>query len=163
MTDTPTNNQNNGLTDQNPPKPVRLKPKQKKTIELYFDPNSQTYGNLYKSALMAGFRPSYALNIANRKPLWLSETVESTLKLEQDHIIRGVQNIATKDNIDSRSPDDTRLKAFETLGTWAGLAQQQQTNVTIVQPILAGDSHKQLDNNNVIDVTPENKKPDTKE
>lgn len=163
MTDTPTNNHNNGLTDKKPLKPVKLKPKQKLTIEYYFDRHSETFGNLYKSALKAGFRPSYALNIASNKPLWLSETVESTLKLEADHIIQGVQAIALGDSINSRSPDDTRLKAFETLGNWAGLSQQQQTNVTIVQPILAGASYKQLDNNNVIDVTPEKQRPDTKQ
>lgn len=140
-------------TDE-PPKPIKLKPKQKKTIELYFDPVSETYGNLYKSALMAGFKPSYALNIANRNPLWLSETVESTLKLQQEHIIRGVQHIATKKDINSRSPDDTRLKAFETLGNWAGLAQNTGTTVNIVTPILGGDSAQHArDNTNTIDIT----------
>ena len=127
------------------PRPKRLNPKQKKTIEYWFDPNSETYGNLTRSAIKAGFRPKYALNLASHKPLWLYENVESTLKLEQEHIINGVQNIALKDDINSRSPDDTRLKAYETLGNWAGLTQKQGTTVNIVTPILGGDSVKTSD------------------
>lgn len=142
------------LTDK-PPK--RLNPKQKKTIEYWFDPNSETYGNLTRSAIKAGFRPKYALNLASNKPLWLYETVESTLKLEKDHIINGVQQIATNPNVDSRSPADTNLKAFELLGNWAGLSTHtQQTNVTLVQPILAGASY--TPRTDVIDQSPEPEK-----
>lgn len=127
--------------ETNAPKPKRLNPKQKKAIE-YWLTEGETFGNLYKSCVKAGFRPSYALNIASNKPLWLSETVESTLKLEQEHIIQGVQNIATNPRLDSRSPADTNLKALEILGNWSGLSPQAKGNTTniLVQPILGGKS-----------------------
>lgn len=124
-----------------PPKPIRLKPKQKKTIEYWFDPKSETYSNLYKSAVKAGFRPSYALNLTSLKPSWLYETVETTLRMEQEHIINGVQQIATNPHLDSRSPADTNLKALELLGNWSGLGNNNsQVNINIVQPILNSQS-----------------------
>lgn len=124
-----------------PPKqPKKLKPKQKRAIELWLSPQSKTYGNLYKSCVEAGFRNSYALNIASNKPLWLSETVESTLKLEREHIINGIQHLATNPYVDSRSPADTNLKAYELLAKYAGLDQSTGTTINIVQPILNGQS-----------------------
>lgn len=135
----------NDLTPAPPFKPKRLQPKQKLTIENWLNRDSETFGNLYKSAVKAGFRPSYALNIASNKPLWLWETMETTLKLEQEHIIQGVQNIATNPYVDSRSPADTNLKALELLGNWSGLSPQSKgvTNNILVQPILNGLSVKQ--------------------
>lgn len=121
--------------------PKRLKPKQKLTIEYWFDRQSETFGNLYRSAVKAGFRPSYALNITSLKPSWLYETIESTLKLEQEHIIQGVQAIATDKHVNSKSPADTNLKALELLGNWSGLGSSSNTtNITVVQPILDGAS-----------------------
>lgn len=128
-------------------KPIRLKPKQKKTIEYWLDPDSETYGNLYRSGVKAGFRPKYALNLTSRKPLWLFETVESTLKLEPEHIITGVQKLATNPNVNSRSPADTNLKAYELLGRYSGLDNNGKGNTTniVVQPILNSQSMKHVD------------------
>lgn len=145
----------NQVIKQPPAKPKKLNPKQKRVIELWIDPTSKTFGNLYRSALEAGFSPTYALNLANAKPLWLSENMDKQI-LDKELITQGVQAIATGKNIDSRSVDDTRLKAYELLGRYAGMDNQGKGNVTVVnvQPILGGDSVKY---SNVIDQAPEEK------
>ena len=143
-------------TDQ-PPKPIKLKPKQKLAISYWTDPESETFGNLYASCIKAQFRPSYALNITHLKPHWLSDTIDR-MQLDPEHIKQGISRIATG-KIDSRSVDDTRLKAYELLGRYAGMDNQGKGNVTVVnvQPILGGDSVKYSD---VIDQAPEEKPKD---
>ena len=134
------------------PKVIRLKPKQKKTLEYWTFETSETYGNLYASAVKAGFRPSYALNLTSLKPSWLYETMGTVLEVE--HIKQGIQNIAMSAP-NSKSPDDTRLKAYETLARVHGmLDNKQQVNVTVVQPILDLDKLKVVDST-VIDQIPE--------
>jgi len=133
----------------------RLKPKQQLALDYWMNSDSDTFGNLYKSCLKAGFRPSYALNIANLNPSWLSENIDLQ-QLNPEHIKQGVQRIATGE-INSRSVDDTRLKAYELLGRYAGMDNNKQTtNVTLVQPILAGASY--TPRTDVIDQSPEPEK-----
>lgn len=149
----------NQVIKQPTAKPKKLNPKQKRVIELWIDPTSNTFGNLYRSALDAGFSPTYALNLANAKPLWLSENMDKQI-LDKELITQGVQAIATGKNIDSRSVDDTRLKAYELLGRYAGLDNQGKGNVTVVnvQPILGGDSVKYAHaHDHIIDQAPEEK------
>lgn len=123
-------------------KPKRLKPKQRATLENWLKPDSETYGNLYQSCIKAGFRPSYALNISHLRPNWLSESIES-IDFNHQHIKAGIQQLATQttDPVDSRSPADTRLKAYEILAKITGMIDSK-TNTTnvIVQPILGGQS-----------------------
>lgn len=137
----------------------RLKPKQQLALDYWMNSDSDTFGNLYKSCLKAGFRPSYALNIANLNPSWLSENIDLQ-QLNPEHIKQGVQRIATGE-INSRSVDDTRLKAYELLGRYAGMDNNKQTtNVTLVQPILAGASYKPNNSGDttIIDQSPEPEK-----
>ncbi len=122
------------------PKPTKLKPKQQLAINYWLEPTSETFGNLYQSMLKANFRPSYALNVSHLKPLWLSESIDQ-MKLDPEHIKQGVQRIATG-RIDSRSVDDTRLKAYEMLGKWTGMDKDTHKTTIIVQPILGGQSVK---------------------
>lgn len=150
----------NELTKQPDPqkgiaKRKRLTPKQAKTIEYWLNPDSETFGNLYKSSLKAGFAETYSRNLAHLNPSWLSEHIDIQ-QLDQEHIKQGVQRIATGD-INSRSVDDTRLKAYELLGRYAGMDNNKQTtNVTLVQPILAGASY--TPRTDVIDQSPEPEK-----
>lgn len=123
-------------------KPLRLKPKQKLTIKYWTDEQSETFGNLYQSAVKAGFRRTYALKLLSNRPLWLSETVMANYEPAQ--IKQGIQNIA-KAAPNSRSPDDTRLKAFELLGKIAGMIDTKgNTTNVIVQPILNGESTREV-------------------
>jgi hypothetical protein len=128
----------------------RLNPKQKLVIKYWTDERSESFGNLYQSAINAGFRPSYALKLSSNRPLWLSETILANYEPEQ--IKQGIQNIA-KSAVDSRSPDDTRLKAYELLAKISGMIDSKhQTNVTLVQPILGAQSTPPTTNKQVIDL-----------
>ena len=127
------------VTETRPKRIKRLKPKQRLTLDYWLTPTSETFGNLYQSCVKAGFAPKYALNISHLNPLWLSETLEQ-VELRPEHIKQGVTKIATGE-INSRSVDDTRLKAYELLGRYAGIDNNKNTtNITLVQPILAGAS-----------------------
>lgn len=130
-----------------PKKEIRLNRKQKLFLEYWINPESKTFANGYQSALKAGFAPKYALNITGQNPKWLSESIDK-LDLQSEHIKQGVQRIATG-TINSRSVDDTRLKAYEMLAKFSGMLNAPTTVVNVVQPILGGASVKRT--NTVID------------
>lgn len=119
--------------------------KQRLFIEYWINPESETFGNAYKSGLRAGFSRTYSLNITSLAPKWLSENIEK-LNLYEEHIKQGIYDIALNtDNTNSRSPNDTKLKAFEVLSDIHGLiGKNKGTTVTIVQPILSGQSVKRV-------------------
>ena len=136
--------------------------KQRLFIEYWIDPVSETFGNVYRSGLKAGFSNSYSMNLTHLAPAWISESIEK-LDLQDEHIKQGIQQIAISAP-DSRSPDDTRLKAYETLARIKGIIDNKQsTNVTLVQPILSGRSvhteyqHQPNDNKEQSDVEPTSK------
>ncbi len=102
------------------PKNTIITPKQKLFMEYYLNPNSQHFGNAYKSALACGYSDEYAQNITSLKPQWLSDYIGKT-HLEFEHIAQSVQELASFNRtIDSKSPDDTRLKALELLSKLQG-------------------------------------------
>jgi hypothetical protein len=120
-------------------------PKHTKFMEHWLDPRSETFGNAHKSALLAGFSTHYANQIASPSVnnLWITEYTKK-LNLTDEHIKQGVQQLAIRAN-DSRSPDDTRLKAYETLARINGLLDNRQgVTVNIVQPILGGESARKV-------------------
>lgn len=113
--------------------------KQRTAIDYWINPTSETFGNAYQSFLKAGFTNTYSKNVIHLAPKWLSEYIDR-IELTDDHIKQGIQGIAINAP-DSRSPDDTRLKAYETLARIKGIIDNKQsTNVTLVQPILSGRS-----------------------
>lgn len=110
-------------------------------MELWLNPRSETFGNAYQSALGAGYSPHYANRISapaiNLK--WLEE-YRRKLLLSEDHLKRLLSDLAINAP-DSRSPDDTRVKAIETLARIDGLIDKgNKVSVTVVQPILGGKS-----------------------
>lgn len=116
-------------------------PKQHLFMEKWTNPNSPTFGNAHKSALEAGYSPYYANQLAspavNNK--WM-QAYKRRLNLTEEHIRAGISQLALKAE-DSRSPDDTRLKAYETLAKISGMIDSKSgTTVNIVQPILGGNS-----------------------
>lgn len=114
--------------------------KQRLAMELWVNPTSETFGNAYRSFLAAGFSPSYSKNVVGQAPKWISEYIDK-LELSPEHIKQGISEIALNAP-NSRSPDDTRLKAFEVLADIAGISGKSKggAQVTIVQPILGGAS-----------------------
>lgn len=123
--------------------------KQRLFIEYWVNPQSETFGNAYKSGLKAGFSNSYSLNLTSLAPRWLSENIEK-LNLYEEHIKQGIYDIALNTNLsNSKSPNDTKLKAYEALADIHGLIGKNKgvTNNILVQPILSGLSVNQPTNN----------------
>lgn len=52
-------------------------PRQALFLSNYFDPKSETFGNVTKSGLKAGYEESYAMNIFVDMPKWLSKYLET--------------------------------------------------------------------------------------
>ena len=97
-------------TTENKPK---LDARQQAFLELYTNPYSETFGNAYQSALQVGYGKQYARVIVHRAGIWLSDYVNKR-ELKLDHINRTLTEIASfQRKVDSKSPDDTRLKALE--------------------------------------------------
>lgn len=134
------------VTDTAATTPTRYKwkgnSKQKLAMDNWINPTSKTFGNAYQSFLEAGFSPSYARNVLSLTPKWLSEYIER-IDFKPEHIKQGIQQIAVAAP-DSKSPDDTRLKAYELLGKIAGLIDTKNGPVTVnvVQPILGGTTQQ---------------------
>lgn len=118
----------------------RATKKQRLAMSYWLEPSSETFGNAYRSFLRAGFSKSYSMNVVNKAPQWLVNYVESD-ELADVHIRAGVQAIA-KAAPNSKSPDDTRLKAYELLAKITGLLEGNKTQVTVVTPILGGQSQQ---------------------
>ena len=89
-----------------------LDPKKQKFLEYWFNSkNNKTFGNVYFSALAAGYSENYAKQLSSVKTIkWLTE-FNALTKLEPEHIIQGIQNFA----LDGRVKHETRLRAYELL------------------------------------------------
>lgn len=108
-------------------------------MKAWTSPDSNTFANAFQSALSVGYSESYSKNITHLAPSWLSEYMERT-KLNDELIEAGITALAL-DSPNSKSPDDTRLRAFELLAKLKGLVDNKNNsgNVQVnVQPILGG-------------------------
>lgn len=63
--------------------PLIDKPKQELALSYYKDPASETFGNLYRSCIKAGFSDSYSKNITSKRPEWLSENTARDVEMIQ--------------------------------------------------------------------------------
>ena len=127
-----------------PTKKIRLNKKQTLFIDLWTDPQSETFGNAYKSGIKAGFTVSYSKNLTHLAPKWLSEYMEGS-DFRPEHVKQAIQDMYFNPESykDAKSPADTRLKALELYSRITGmLDNKQNVNVTLVQPILSGASVK---------------------
>lgn len=97
-------------------KPIRYSLKQRETVRNYFNAqDKETFGNLYQSAVKAGFSKSYAKSIVRDTP-WINELKQELAKYDPEHIYRGFQDIAT-----NGKQDRDRLKALEMMGKAQGM------------------------------------------
>lgn len=135
-------------------------PQQQSCMEYWLKPTSPTFGNMYLSALKAGYAPSYAIQISapsiNNK--WIQEYTNQVL-FTQNHIEKLLQDLATNPDSfsDSKSPADTRIKALEVLSKVKGIMEQGKTQINNIQmtPILGGQTTNQsaTPNKESIDIT----------
>lgn len=109
--------------------PLKLKKKQLSYVMNYYDPNSDTFGNSYQSALKAGFNNLYSQQLASpaRQTQWVLEARKRMTHFTPDHIYQALQDVATS----GQSRD--KLKALELMGKSKGMfidRSQQDVHVT---------------------------------
>ena len=101
------------------PRPVVLDPKKQAFLDAYYNPMSDTYANVYQSALLVGYSESYARLMksptVNNK--WISlENYNGGTEMTPQHIIGGIERIALKG-----LQEKDKLKALELLAKLQGL------------------------------------------
>lgn len=103
-------------------------PKQQLFLYNYFDPTSNSFGNIFQSAINAGYKESYARNLVrkNSKNMWLSEYVGNT-QFTPEHIIAGITSIATSPQ--SRQSD--KLKAYELMAKLQGMIIDRSATLSV--------------------------------
>lgn len=103
-------------------------PKQESFVAYYIDVKSKdTFGNVYQSALKAGYSDSYARKIASSSVAnqWIAEYVKKRV-LEPEHIIQGITNLAI-----TSIRDSDKLKAYELLAKLEGMLVDRTANMNV--------------------------------
>lgn len=103
-------------------------PQQNMCMELWLDPTSKTFGNIYQSALKAGYTHHYARHIASNAVgnKWIKEYVRKA-SLEPIHVIQGIQRLALE------GKEDIQLRAYEMLGKLQGMFIDKSISVVDVR------------------------------
>lgn len=111
-------------------------PQQILCMTYYLDVNSpDTFSNMYKSALKAGYEDTYArkLSAPSNYANWISEYVY-TGNLELKHLEGMLSDIiVNRDNVQSKSVDDTRLKAIELVAKLKGYMIERKQVQSVVK------------------------------
>jgi hypothetical protein len=111
----------------------KLDARQEMFLSYYLDPYSSTFANAYQSALQAGYNKHYSRNITSKGVNWLSDYVDKS-ELKLDHINRTLTELASfSRQVDSKSPDDTRIKALELLSKLNGLLVERKQVQSVVK------------------------------
>lgn len=95
-----------------------ITPKQIKFVELWLTPGSETFGNAYQSAKLAGFSEAHAVKLTSESQglEWISEAKKRLVTLEPTHIIKALEHMA----LHSRQDRD-KIKALELTGKIHGM------------------------------------------
>lgn len=103
-------------------------PKQQLFLYNYFEPTSKTFGNVFQSAISAGYKESYARTLTrrNNKNMWLTEYARST-QLQPEHITAGITSIAT----DQNAKPSERLKGYELLAKLQGMLIDRSATLSV--------------------------------
>ena len=120
------------LTTDQPTQMAIYKPtkRQRKFIEHYFEPSSDSFGNAYQSALAAGYSEKSARIITGnaRNLQWVKEAMKVySTQLEPEHIYLGLQSIS----LNSRADRD-KLRALELMAKIRGMfIERHQSEVHV--------------------------------
>lgn len=60
-----------------------LTPQQEQFLAYYMNPESDTWGNAYQSALKSNYTEEYATNITGQMPKWLDESLQDSKLVEK--------------------------------------------------------------------------------
>lgn len=96
-----------------------LDPQKEAFLDKYYNPASDTFANVYQSALAVGYSESYAkhMKAPSVKNKWISlENYVGATEITPEHIIKGFERIALKGERDS-----DKQKALETLAKLKGM------------------------------------------
>lgn len=95
-----------------------ITPKQIKFVELWLTPGSETFGNAYQSAKLAGFSEEYAKQITTDAQglEWVQAAKKRLITLEPSHTIKALEHMALHS-----SQDRDKIKALELVGKIQGL------------------------------------------
>ena len=103
-----------------------LSPRQQSYVEAYMSPDSDSFGNAYKSATKAGYTDQTARNMTHLQPTWLSENIGqmATMAISPEQIMTTLTTIIN----DDREPTIIKLKAMEmTMKAYNMLAQHRDS------------------------------------
>lgn len=103
---------------------LRLNPKQEAFLEAYYNPTSETYANVYKSALRAGYKDSYArlMKSPSVNNKWITiENYKGADGMTEQHIIGSIERIAMRG-----FQDKDRLQALKLLAQLRGMVVDKQ-------------------------------------
>lgn len=95
-----------------------ITPKQIKFVELWLTPGSETFGNAYQSAKLAGFGEEYSKQITSDAQglEWVQAAKKRLITLEPSHTIKALEHMALHS-----SQDRDKIKALELVGKIQGL------------------------------------------
>lgn len=112
-----------------------LDPRQELFIDSYFNVNSKTFGNCYKSAIKAGYSDLTARNLTHNKPTWLSEKIGELKVMEPELLVLKLSQIINN----STETTANKLKAIDMLMKHNGMyGSTYQNNVQInIQDVLS--------------------------
>lgn len=107
-----------------------ITPKQIKFVELWLTPGSETFGNAYQSAKLAGFSDAHAIKLTSESQglEWVAEAKKRLITLEPSHTIKALEHMA----LHSRQDRD-KIKALELIGKIQGLFIERSISHVDVQ------------------------------
>lgn len=103
--------------------------RQRRFIEAYLSPESDTFGNVYQSALVAKFSESTARVLAanSRNTPWIQEVKRLYASLEPEHIYLALQNKAM-----NSKQDRDQIRALELMAKIRGMfIERSQSDVHV--------------------------------
>ena len=104
-----------------------LDPRQERFIDLYFNSDSVTFGNCYKSAQKAGYSLETARNLTHNRPKWLSEKLGQMQTMEPELLLLNLPEIINSPLEDTRNKlkaIDMMMKHYQMFGKKTFIASQ---------------------------------------
>lgn len=96
---------------------IQNDPKKQEFLARYYDPNSETYANAYRSALAAGYSNNYAKQLTAVGNNWIKVgNYLNHTNMTPEHIIAQAEKIAL-----TGKTDGDRLKALEFVAKLKGM------------------------------------------
>lgn len=96
-------------------------PRQDAFLKAYYDPESQTYSNAYRSALAVGYSESTSKDILHNRPKWLSEKWGDSRHAEPEQLLEKLSEILEDGSVATRD----RIKAIELMMKHYGMLKER--------------------------------------